>query len=191
MIYLTLFIEFFQIGLFAVGGGMATLPFLMDLTRKYDWYTAGDLANMVAISESTPGPVGINMATYAGYNAAGIPGAVLATLALVFPSMVVIILVSKVLKKFAENRFVDGVFYTIRPAVTAMIAAAGWTVLSTSVIDISAVSAGWSFDGFLAMFHPVALVLFAAAFAASKIWKKLHPIALIAAGAAVGIIFKM
>ena len=180
--------EFFKAGLFAIGGGLATIPFIYDIAARYSWLDAAIVPDMIAIGESTPGPIGVNIATYAGYNAAG---AVLATLALVFPSMVVIILVSKVLKKFAENRFVDGVFYTIRPAVTAMIAAAGWTVLSTSVIDLSAVSAGWSFENLLAMFHPVALVLFAAAFAASKIWKKLHPIALIAAGAAVGIIFKM
>ncbi len=183
--------EFFKAGLFAIGGGLATIPFIYDIAARYSWLDAAIVPDMIAIGESTPGPIGVNIATYAGYNAAGVPGAVLATLALVFPSMVVIILVSKVLKKFAENRFVDGVFYTIRPAVTAMIAAAGWTVLSTSVIDLSAVSAGWSFENLLAMFHPVALVLFAAAFAASKIWKKLHPIALIAAGAAVGIIFKM
>ena len=76
MIYLTLAIEFFKIGLFSIGGGMATLPFLMDLTTRYDWFTASELTNMVAISESTPGPVGVNMATYAGYSAAGVPGAV-------------------------------------------------------------------------------------------------------------------
>ncbi len=74
MIYLTLAIEFFKIGLFSIGGGMATLPFLMDLTTRYDWFTASELTNMVAISESTPGPVGVNMATYAGYSAAGVPG---------------------------------------------------------------------------------------------------------------------
>ena len=82
MIYLQLAFEFFKIGLFSIGGGMATLPFLMDLTKKYNWYTASELANIVAISESTPGPVGVNMATYAGYNAAGIPGALIATLSL-------------------------------------------------------------------------------------------------------------
>ena len=80
MIYLSLAYEFFKMGLFAIGGGMATLPFLMDLTTKYDWYTASELANMIAISESTPGPVGVNMATYAGYQAAGIPGALVSPL---------------------------------------------------------------------------------------------------------------
>ena len=91
MTYLYLFLEFFKIGLFAIGGGPATLPFLMDLTEKYDWYTMTDLTNMVAVSESTPGPIGINMATYAGFNAAGTPGGIVATMSLVLPSIIVII----------------------------------------------------------------------------------------------------
>ena len=91
MIYLQLAFEFFKIGLFSIGGGMATLPFLMDLTTKYNWYTASELANVVAISESTPGPVGVNMATYAGYNAAGIPGALIATLSLTAPALIIIL----------------------------------------------------------------------------------------------------
>ena len=90
MVYLQLFIEFFKIGLFAVGGGLATIPFLMDLPEKYDWYTKADMASMLAISESTPGPVGINMATYAGYNAAGISGGIVATLSLVHPTLLII-----------------------------------------------------------------------------------------------------
>ena len=90
MIYLQLAFEFFKIGLFSIGGGMATLPFLMDLTKKYNWYTASELANIVAISESTPGPVGVNMATYAGYNAAGIPGALIATLSLTAPALIIV-----------------------------------------------------------------------------------------------------
>ena len=93
MIYITLAYEFFKIGLFSIGGGMATLPFLMDLTSRYDWFSASELANMVAISESTPGPVGINMATYAGYNAAGIPGALVATLSLVAPALIIIVII--------------------------------------------------------------------------------------------------
>ena len=97
MIYLILAYEFFKIGLFSIGGGMATLPFLMDLANKYDWFTVSELTNMVAISESTPGPVGINMATYAGYNAAGILGAVVATLALTAPAWIIIILIAKFL----------------------------------------------------------------------------------------------
>ena len=121
MIYLILAYEFFKIGLFSIGGGMATLPFLMDLTGKYDWFTISELTNMVAISESTPGPVGINMATYAGYNAAGVPGAIVATLALTAPAWIIIILIAKFLENFSENRNVKAAFYGIRPAVAALI----------------------------------------------------------------------
>ena len=183
--------EFFKAGLFAIGGGLATVPFIYDIAGRHDWLEASIVPDMIAIGESTPGPIGVNIATYAGYNAAGIPGAITATLFLVLPSVIIIILVSKVLQKFAENRFVDGVFYTLRPAVTAMIAAAGWNVLTTSVINLSALSEGWSFQNFIGMFSPVALILFIAAFVASNVWKKLHPIVLILIGAAVGIIFKM
>ena len=124
MIYLQLFWEFFKIGLFAIGGGPATLPFLMDLTEKYDWFTMADLTNMVAVSESTPGPIGLNMATYAGFHAAGIPGGVTASMSLVLPSVIVIILVAKFLANFSENKTVKAVFFGIRPAVTALIASA-------------------------------------------------------------------
>ena len=94
MVFLYLFIEFFKIGLFAIGGGPATIPFLMDLTDRYDWYTKEDVINMLAVSESTPGPIGINMATYAGFKAAGCLGGLVATLSLVLPSLIVVILIA-------------------------------------------------------------------------------------------------
>ena len=129
MIYLQLAFEFFKIGLFSIGGGMATLPFLMDLTKKYNWYTASELANIVAISESTPGPVGVNMATYAGYNAAGIPGALIATLSLTAPALIIIIIIARFLENFSENPTVKAVFYGIRPTVAALIGYAVWELL--------------------------------------------------------------
>ena len=104
MIYLQLFYEFFKTGLFAVGGGLATLPFLYSMADKTGWFTAGDLANMIAVGESTPGPIGINMATYVGYVTCGIPGAVMATLGLITPSIIVILIIASVLKAFRENR---------------------------------------------------------------------------------------
>ena len=85
MIYLTLFYEFFKVGLFSVGGGVATIPFYMELADKYDWLTTQMLTDMIAVSESTPGPIGINLATYAGFRAAGIPGALVATFSTVLP----------------------------------------------------------------------------------------------------------
>ena len=125
MIYLQLFWEFAKIGLFAVGGGMATLPFLERLGEKTGWFEPSLITDMVAISESTPGPIGINMATYVGCDVAGILGGIVATMGLVVPALVVVILVSMSLEKFRGNKVVDNLFYGLRPAVTAMIAAAG------------------------------------------------------------------
>ena len=98
MIYLQLFYEFFKTGLFAIGGGLATLPFLSDMAERTEWFTQAQLADMLAVSESTPGPVGVNMATYVGFETAGIPGAIIATLGLVAPSIIVILIIASFLK---------------------------------------------------------------------------------------------
>ncbi len=124
MIYLTLFYEFFKIGLFSVGGGLATVPFLYDLTTRYDWFSAQMLSNMIAVGESTPGPIGVNIATYAGFQAAGVIGGMIATLGLVAPSLIVIVAIAHFLTKFKENRFVDSSFYMIRPVATGLIISA-------------------------------------------------------------------
>ncbi len=121
MIYLTLFYEFLKIGLFAIGGGLATIPFLFDLANRFDWFTVEDLVSMIALSESTPGPLGVNMATFAGVQSAGILGGVIATTGLVIPALFVIILISKFLKKFKNSPTVQAVFYGLRPAVSVMI----------------------------------------------------------------------
>ena len=106
MIYLLLFWEFFQTGLFAVGGGLATLPFLYSIYDRYGWFTHAQIADMLAVSESTPGPIGVNMATYCGMTVAGVPGALVATLGLILPSILIILLVASLLTRFRENRFV-------------------------------------------------------------------------------------
>ena len=184
MIYLTLAFEFFKIGLFSVGGGMATVPFLMDLTTKYDWYTASELANMIAIAESTPGPVGINMATYAGYQAAGILGSLSAALALTAPALVIMILIAKFLENFSENKLVKSAFYGIRPAVAALIGYAVWellkialTTVGNSVTEINYLN--------------VAICALTLALLQIKKLGKLHPLVWIAAGAIIGIVFKV
>ncbi len=135
MIYILLFYEFFKIGLFAIGGGLVTVPFLFDLAEAYPWFTTEDLANMIAISESTPGPLGVNMATFAGYKAAGISGAVIATLGLVTPSVIVIMLVSKLLRHFSDNPQVQNILSGIHPAVLALIFMAGWQIAKISLSD--------------------------------------------------------
>lgn len=184
MIYLTLAIEFFKIGLFSIGGGMATLPFLMDLTTKYDWYTASELANMVAISESTPGPVGINMATYAGYNAAGVPGAIVATLSLTAPALIIIVIIAKFLENFSENPTVKAVFYGIRPTVAALIGYAVWELLKIALI--STVGETVHID-----YTSVFICLGAFLLLQVKQLNKLHPLVWIAVGAVIGIVFQM
>ena len=134
--YGVLFWEFFKIGLFAVGGGMVTIPFLFDLTRKFDWFTAEELTNMIAVSQSTPGPVGVNMATYAGFQAAGVWGGIIATFGLALPSMVIVIWISKLLKRCAQNPLVCEIMAAIRPAVVALILLAGAELFKLSVTNL-------------------------------------------------------
>lgn len=184
MIYLTLAYEFFKIGLFSIGGGLATIPFLMDLTTKYDWYSAGELANMIAISESTPGPVGVNMATYAGYEAAGIPGAIIATLSLTAPALVIIIVIAKFLENFSENRTVKAVFYGIRPTVAALIGYAVWELLQITMVVTKNGEKGIDLPSVL-----ICLIVFL--LLQIKPLKKLHPLIWIIAGAVIGIVFQL
>ena len=124
MLYLQLFWEFFKTGLFAVGGGLATLPFLQDMADRTGWFTHAQLADMLAVSESTPGPIGVNMATYVGFTTGGIGGALVATIGLVTPSVIVILIVAAFLKAFRDSKWVSAAFYGLRPASTALIAAA-------------------------------------------------------------------
>ncbi len=139
MVYLKLFWEFFKTGLFAIGGGMATLPFLKNIGETTGWYTYGDLMNMLAVSESTPGPIGINMATYVGYTVSGIPGAFIATIGEVTPSIIVILIVAMMLKKFRDNKYVNQAFYGLRPASTGLIGAACVAVVLEVLTSIESV----------------------------------------------------
>ena len=133
MIYILLFWEFFKIGLFAVGGGLVTIPFLFDLAQQYPWFTTQELTDMIAVSQSTPGPMGINMATYAGYKAAGICGGIIATLSEVLPAMIVIYFIAKILAKWAENKYITCILADMRPAVMALILFAGLDIAKISL----------------------------------------------------------
>lgn len=187
MIYLQLFLEFCKTGLFAIGGGLATLPFLYELADKYNWYTTHMLADMIAISESTPGAIGINMSTYAGYNAGGILGGIIATLSLTFPSIVIIIIVAQILEKFNENKYVQSVFSVLRPLVVGLISAASYQIFKISVIHADT----YAETGKLStLFDIKAGILFLALFLLVMKWKK-HPIVFIGIGAAAGIILRM
>ena len=193
---LRLYWEFFKTGLFAVGGGMATLPFLKNIGETTGWYTYGDLMNMLAVSESTPGPIGINMATYVGFTVAGVPGAVIATIGEVTPSIIVILVVAMMLKKFRENKYVDRAFYGLRPASTGLIGAACVTVIFEVLTCIRVAST----DGVLnsvrlaggSLFNWPGLALAAVLLVLTnwvKPTKKLHPIGVIALSAVVGVAF--
>ena len=186
MTLLLLMAEFFKTGLFSVGGGLATLPFLYEMSTATGWFTHADVADMIAISESTPGAIGINMSTYAGFTTAGIPGGILASLALAFPSVVVIIIIAKFLEKFRSNRLVEGAFYGLRPASLAMITAAGMNVAKVALVNLNAF---YATDDLGQLFIWKALALGVVLFIAQK-KLKWHPVIFIAISAVVGIIFK-
>ncbi|MEA4822953.1 MAG: chromate transporter [Clostridiaceae bacterium] len=190
MIYLQLFLEFFKIGLFAVGGGLATVPFLQSLAVKYPWFDTAMLSNMIAVGESTPGPIGVNMATYAGITAAGIPGGLVATFALVLPSYCIILIVARVLRKFRENRWVNGAFDGLRPAVTGLIAAAGLSVMQVALLTEN-VALTMNLTTLVSFIRWRECLLYAVLLFVSQKWKKLHPIYLVVAGAAVGIALQL
>ena len=196
MMYLQLFWEFFKAGLFAVGGGMATIPFLYDISDKTGWFTHTDLANMIAVGESTPGPIGVNMATYVGFVTGmhdqgvltAILGAVIATVGLVTPSVIVILIVAAILKSFRNNPYVESAFYGLRPASTGLIAAAGFSVILSNLVTVGGVEShifGLNWKGII-----LAVVLWLLTNVVKKT-KKWHPIVFIGISALAGILFGM
>ena len=189
MILLRLFWEFFKTGLFAVGGGMATLPFLYDMSARTGWFTQARLADMIAVSESTPGPIGVNMATYVGFETAGIPGAVVATLGLICPSIIIILLIARVLKQFRESKTVDAVFYGLRPCSIALIAAAGLLVARVTFLNQDAPAAGFNPAELLRWKELLLAAVLLVLTRFVKPLKKLHPVVFIALSAAIGILF--
>jgi len=186
-----IFYEFFKIGLFAVGGGMATMPFLYALADKYDWYTRTELIDMIAISESTPGPIGINMATFAGYNAGGVIGSFIATFSLLLPSFLIMLGVTKVLSVFSENKYVQNAFYGLRPAVAALITFAGLNIITTTLFSIKSynINNSLNMDAFL-IFDLKQIILYSVLLFVSMKFEKLQSIYIIVFAAVIGIIFK-
>lgn len=172
MTYVLLFFEFCKIGLFAVGGGLVTVPFLFDLADQYDWFSKAELADMIAVSESTPGPVGINMASFAGFNAGGVWGAIIATFGLVLPSLIIMIIVAKMMNKYSCNIRVQNVLEGIRPAVLALILFAGLQI------------------GKIAITGNIEILFFVALLAMMRLWRQ-SPILYICLAAVLGIVFKL
>ncbi len=168
MIYLQLFLEFFHIGLFSFGGGYATIPFLYHIAETREWYTAQQLTDMIAVSSITPGPVGVNVATFAGYTTSGILGSVIATASVVLPSLIIVIIVSKLLEQFKHNEYVKSIIYCLKPAGCGLLAAVGVNM-------------------FISGFNLIGLVLFLILFAMS-LKKKHDPLVYLGISAAAGLI---
>lgn len=183
-----LFIEFFKTGLFTVGGGLATLPFLYEISNKTGWFSHADIADMIAISESTPGAIGINMSTYAGYKVAGVLGGILATVALATPCVIIILIIARFLQKFQDSKAVQNAFYGLRPASIAMISAAGINVAKVALVNLDAYERTGSFMDLVAW---EAVILALVLFLLQKKFKKVHPIVFIALSALAGIVFHM
>ena len=195
MTYLRLYYEFFKTGLFAIGGGLATVPFLQSMGEVTGWFTQSDIADMIAISESTPGPIGVNMATYVGYQtgdafgvAGGIFGGVVATLGLITPSIIVIVIVSKMLKRFKDSKYVEYAFYGLRAASIGLVAAACLSVARIAFWNGEIMA---ETGNIISAVNYKSIILSAVIFFCITRFKKLHPIALIVFSAVVGILLKM
>ena len=173
MILLELYYEFFKIGLFAIGGGMATIPFLRHLSIATNWFPLSFIVDMVAISESTPGPIGINMATYAGYNVGGLFGGLVATLGMVTPSIIIVLVVAGYMEKFSQSKTLEHAFVGLRPAVTGLIAVAGFDIIRIAVIQTE--------------IDPKKIIYFLMIFYMIKRFNK-HPVTYVAISAVVGIL---
>ena len=189
MILLRLFFEFFKIGLFSVGGGMATLPFLYDMADKTGWFVYAQIADMLAVSESTPGPIGINMATYVGYTTAGITGALVASVGIIIPGIALVLLITAILDKFRNNIYVEGAFYGLRPASVGLITAAGVLVVKISLLNVDLFH---QTNAIADLFQWKAVALAALLLVLTRYIKKtkgLHPVYFIVFSAVIGILF--
>jgi len=170
MLLLSLFWEFFKTGLFAIGGGMATVPFLFRMGENTGWFNASMLADMIAVSESTPGPIGVNMATYVGFTVASIPGAIVATLGLVTPSVIIILIISVFLSNFKDYPVVKTVLTVLRALVIGLLLYAFYQIATIALVDVKT------------------YVMFAV-FVVLALWqKKVHPIFWILLGAVLGLL---
>jgi len=186
LIYLIIFFEFFKVGLFALGGGLAALPFLQELITKYGWMTSAELLNMIAVSESTPGAIGINTATFIGYNTTGIWGAITAAVGLAAPSIIIIVIIAHFFQMFNEHPLVKSAFIGIRPAVAGLIASAAFELSKGEIFAAENFSLN---KEIISLINLKAFLLFIIIFIAVRKYQR-HPIIYIITAAIIGIIFK-
>jgi len=180
---LKLFLIFFKVGLFTIGGGLAAIPLIQEEVVVRGWLTTAEFANMIAISQSTPGPIGVNVATFVGYSQFGPLGSIIATLGIVAPSVIIIIIVSKFLNKFRKNKYVEGVFVGIRPAVTALILVAAYLIAKVSLVNIPLYE---STNKLIDLMDFGAIIMFLVFLFAINKWKR-HPIFYIVIAGIIGI----
>ena len=183
MILLQLFYEFFIIGLFMFGGGLSAIPFLQQMAEKTGWFTTIQLMDMIAVSEATPGPIGINMATYVGYVVAGVPGGVIASLGLLLPSVISALIIARLLVRFRESKLVVSALYGLRPASLGLITYAGVTVFCMALFGEDLLSLT---SVHLINFDFRAIILAAVLFFATNKFKT-HPVLFLAISAVIGI----
>lgn len=182
--YVKLYFIFFKVGLFTIGGGLAAIPLLQEEVLARDWLSLSKFSDMIAVSESTPGPIGANVATYVGYSQMGIVGSIIATLGLVTPSVIIIILIAKFVLHFRENKVVDSVFIGLRPAVTGLILSAAFSVALITLVDIDLFKETSSLTD---LFNIKAIIMFIVFYYAIYKWKK-HPIYYILAAGLIGMV---
>lgn len=184
MIYLQLFYEFFKTGLFAIGGGLVTIPFLAKMGENFGWFTHAELTNMFAISESTPGPIGINMATYVGYKVGGIFGGVIATIGEVAPAIIILMIIAKVLNEFKNSEYVKAAFKGLRPVVFGLVLSAFVSIFTSSVLFLDKYKASGNIND---LFDIRTIGIFIVVFLLNRKWK-IHPVFYVALSALAGII---
>lgn len=187
-VILDLFVAFFKTGLFAIGGGLATISFISEIGRTYQWFDTAVLTMMIAVSESTPGPLGINMATYVGYRVYGVVGALIATGSLVLPSIIIISMIGKMLDRFQNSMYVQGIFRMIKPIVLGFILSACLNIFLIAFFNHEAYNTSRSI---IEAIHVKSIVLFVIGVFVYQKYKKMHPIVVIIGFALLGIIFKL
>ena len=184
-----LFVEFIKTGLFAVGGGLATIPFLKEIALKYKWFSVDELTDMIAVAESTPGPIGINMSTYSGFKADGFIGAAVATVSIIIPPIIIILIISKVLQKFKTNKYVNKIFSVLRPASSGLILGAMMDIFIISFFyKDKLTNFSLSIQNIFGILNFKSILFFAVMYIGVLKLKKFSPIAFIACGAVFGII---
>ena len=168
MIYLQLFLSFVQIGLFSVGGGYAAIPLIQSqVVETHGWLTMNEFTNLITIAEMTPGPIGVNSATFTGLQIAGIPGAISATFGSIFPACILVSILALIYRKYKETSAIGSILSSLRPAVVSLIAAAGFSMLQTAVLSGKALH--------ISSVNVFALILFIVSFFILRKWK-LNPI---------------